>query len=274
MSFIGYIESHKLQLCNLIFFIINFVVTALNNGSTYGKSNEEVSAEYQTLITPAGWAFAIWGIIFTLETIFSVWQLFIAKDSFLLQGVSWWFVSANIFQTLWDFAFAQEMLVLSAILLGGIALSLAVLCTKLIYFKLSQKSEAQALYVDFSFLTFGLHGGWTAVAFLLNVNVAIVGAGFSANFQLWAAGITLGLATLTGLWFILAVKNMAYGLALSWAFFGVAWNQAQASALLGEETATILSQVSFTLSAFLLLTSVMALLPYDTSRILGKMKTS
>lgn len=33
-----------------------------------------VSALYPTLFTPAGWAFSIWGLIFTLEGAFAVYQ--------------------------------------------------------------------------------------------------------------------------------------------------------------------------------------------------------
>lgn len=34
-----------------------------------------VSAAYPTLFTPAGWAFAIWGLIFIMEGVFAIYQL-------------------------------------------------------------------------------------------------------------------------------------------------------------------------------------------------------
>jgi len=34
-----------------------------------------VSEEYTAIVTPAGWAFAIWSVIFTGEGIFAVWQV-------------------------------------------------------------------------------------------------------------------------------------------------------------------------------------------------------
>lgn len=43
---------------------------AVNVGSNlgwFGKTNAEVSAEWPVPITPAGWAFSIWGIIFLLQ---------------------------------------------------------------------------------------------------------------------------------------------------------------------------------------------------------------
>ena len=41
-----------------------------------GSSNSEISAKYPTLVTPSGWAFSIWGIIFLSEGASVVWQLF------------------------------------------------------------------------------------------------------------------------------------------------------------------------------------------------------
>jgi len=38
-------------------------------------SSHIVSAAYPTLFTPAGWAFAIWGLIFIMEGVFAVYQL-------------------------------------------------------------------------------------------------------------------------------------------------------------------------------------------------------
>ena len=64
-------------------------------------------------------------------------------------------------QAAWSIAFAQESFILSAVLLSGIALSLAVGVASLSSFKV----EAEKFYFSIPFWTvhfpIGLHGGWT-----------------------------------------------------------------------------------------------------------------
>ena len=45
-----------------------------------GKTNKEISALHPTLVTPAGWAFAIWGPIFIGEAANALWQCFAPDD--------------------------------------------------------------------------------------------------------------------------------------------------------------------------------------------------
>ena len=49
-----------------------------NSGGINGKTVGELSDEYANLFTPAGYAFAIWGIIFIGLIVFSVNQLILA----------------------------------------------------------------------------------------------------------------------------------------------------------------------------------------------------
>eukprot|EP00638_Chattonella_subsalsa_P001035 CAMPEP_0117747374 /NCGR_PEP_ID=MMETSP0947-20121206/8465_1 /TAXON_ID=44440 /ORGANISM="Chattonella subsalsa, Strain CCMP2191" /LENGTH=294 /DNA_ID=CAMNT_0005564799 /DNA_START=32 /DNA_END=916 /DNA_ORIENTATION=+ len=269
------ITCSLLRWSNLVFYVINAIIT-FTNGYLYGESVDQLSDKYNTLITPSGWAFSIWGIIFTLEGTFAVWQLFQpAKDVLLNDAVSWWWVSACIFQSAWNFAFSEEAFILSAFMLGGIAVSLGVLCIRLATIKFRPGAPSisvlERLLLHFSF---GLHGGWTAVAFLLNVNLCLVAKGYSAHQQLVAAGISIGIATLAGLWFSVAAKNMGYGLAVSWAFFGTAMNQTQTSELLGERIAEKITYISLTLSALMLISSFFSLLPYDEAKFFGIKKES
>ena len=49
---------------NILAFAINVVVTyGIGVGGILDlPTNDELSAKYQTLVTPIGWAFAIWGV--------------------------------------------------------------------------------------------------------------------------------------------------------------------------------------------------------------------
>ena len=89
--------------------ILNAVAFAVNVVFTYGigvlgignlPNNNEVSEKYQTLVTPAGWAFAIWALIFIMQFVFVVVQLLpkYSSSPLVLTGVRYWYVFTCLFQ--------------------------------------------------------------------------------------------------------------------------------------------------------------------------------
>lgn len=88
------------------FATLNILAFALNACETAGigpfsirfnenQDNASISAKYQTIITPHGIAFSIWGIIFLMEAIFCLVTLFntrMRSNSLVIEGVSYWFV--------------------------------------------------------------------------------------------------------------------------------------------------------------------------------------
>ena len=65
-----------LNYLNLIGYIINVFFTFLLVPVFGIPDNAELSEKYQTILTPAGYAFAIWGVIFVAEGIFAIAQMF------------------------------------------------------------------------------------------------------------------------------------------------------------------------------------------------------
>ncbi|MDQ3039418.1 MAG: hypothetical protein M3Q51_07415, partial [Pseudomonadota bacterium] len=47
----------------------------LSNNGTFGPDNGTISDQYPTLLVAAGYAFAIWGLIFLLDIAYGIWQL-------------------------------------------------------------------------------------------------------------------------------------------------------------------------------------------------------
>lgn len=67
-----------------------------------GNPVGEQSADTQTLITPAGWAFAIWGPLYFGTIIFAVYQLLPRhRDSELVRRIGWHFALAVLGNALW-----------------------------------------------------------------------------------------------------------------------------------------------------------------------------
>ncbi|MCT4623836.1 MAG: tryptophan-rich sensory protein, partial [Schleiferiaceae bacterium] len=92
-----------------------------NTGGLTGKTVGELSAEYANLFTPAGYAFAIWGIIFLGLVVFSVNQLVLAfrggkHDESILQ-VGPWLIFTNLGNTAWLWFWLTEQTGLSVVVM-------------------------------------------------------------------------------------------------------------------------------------------------------------
>lgn len=67
-----------------------------------GSPVGEQSADTQTLITPAGWAFAIWGPLYFGTIAYAIWQLLPAqRDSVLVRRIGWHAAGAFLGNAVW-----------------------------------------------------------------------------------------------------------------------------------------------------------------------------
>lgn len=181
---------------------LNVVAFAINLAANFApapNTMDELSAKYQTLITPAGYAFSIWGLIFFAEIAFCVAQFLPAfRDSptaqqLVVGTIAYNFIVANLAQAGWVFAFMwYELIWLSLLCMVTIFVSLA----RIIYnqYQLSSADDDVSA-ADYWFLKFPvtIHFGWIAVATLVNTNVVIVSQGATAEVQYLAALVCLAM---------------------------------------------------------------------------------
>mmetsp|Transcript_33302 Transcript_33302/g.61916 ORF Transcript_33302/g.61916 Transcript_33302/m.61916 type:complete len:250 (-) Transcript_33302:228-977(-) len=194
-------------------FAAQTAITYLSQAGVFGKTNKDVSDKYFSLTTPAGYAFAIWGAIFTWEGVFVVGQCL--RSTLTPELLGWW-LSANVFQSLWTFAFAQEQITLSAVMLTGIAASMLG-CV------FSAKDQS-ILYVSGPL---ALHAGWVTVAALLNWNLVLVSNDVPIQAQALAAYGTIGAATLAGAAMLYYEESVPYAFSIAWALLAVNFSQAK-----------------------------------------------
>ncbi len=158
--------------------------TGIINGNTMGS----LSAEYYNLFTPAGYAFAIWGIIFLGLLIFSGYQLYQAfgpkNDLDFLQKSGYWFFIANLANVFWVFTWLNEFTGLSVLLMFLILFSLI----KMILNTNMERWDAPINIVAFSWWPICLYSGWIAVAAIANVSAYLAKIGWDAPFfseEIW-----------------------------------------------------------------------------------------
>lgn len=165
----------KLAIINLLSVI---VVIAVNyyaqifkiNGVTVG----EVSNKYDTLFTPAGYAFAIWGVIFLAILGFALFQVrrafFSKKDSPFIEQTGYWFAIANLCNAAWVIAFSYEILWLSVILIFALFVSLM----KIVFRTNMERWDAPIEVIAFVWWPICFYSGWIAVASIANVAAFLV----------------------------------------------------------------------------------------------------
>ena len=130
-----------------------------------GKSNVEVSKQFDTLLTPDGWAFSIWSVIFIGEALGLV---YLCNVQSTLTGVLVPFMYATLFQSLWSIAFSRELLLASALILTFISYSLYQCCNELQVAQLTVFGQLLIAY------PIRIHWAWSTAAALVNWNMFLV----------------------------------------------------------------------------------------------------
>jgi len=186
----------------VVAYIVNAAFTFASSFGAFGPDNTELSFKYTLLLTPAGFAFAIWGPIFIWEGVFAALQLLPQfRGSKIVELATPGWIVACISQSAWSVVFAQELLLFACVCMLGILaglVSIAVLTDGLAM----TWSEYFALRAPIS-----LHMGWIIAASALNVNVVAGGARASPETLLGMAVASIGVICVLAAIFALVMKS-------------------------------------------------------------------
>ena len=222
------INTTILKWLNIIAFVLMILVNGLAGSTTIlgGKNTAEISDSNPTLITPAGYVFSIWGVIYILLGIFIVFQALpseVGED--FQRRVGLLFVLSSLLNIVWLFLWQFEYLSLSLILMF---LLLATLILTYMRLKIGKNAvslrEKLAVHVPFS-----VYLGWITIASIANVAVTLVSLewdGFGISPETWATLIII-VALLITLLVIITRRDVAYGLVIIWALVGIATKQSE-----------------------------------------------
>ncbi|MDQ1279165.1 MAG: hypothetical protein QG670_425 [Thermoproteota archaeon] len=215
------------------------LVNGLAGGTSIigGKNTAQISNSNLTLITPAGYVFSIWGIIYVLLGIFIVYQALPSQQgNDYQQKIGVLFILSSIFNIVWLFLWQFEYLVFSVALmfLLLITLILIYLCLNIGKTKISMR-ERLAVHLPFS-----VYLGWITIASIANVAVTLVSLGwngFGISGLTWATIITIVILLITSI-MVVTRKDVAYSLVIIWALIGISVGQG------GNQTVVLLIQAS------------------------------
>lgn len=181
------------------------------NGLTTG----EVSDSFENLFAPAGLTFSIWGLIYLLLGLYSLYQAGLFRDNNrrvkLLNSVGIIFSISSIANAAWIFSWHYKVLSLSILLMLVILISLITIVKKI---------NKEKLFIS---LPFSIYFGWITVATIANITAFLVDIGwnrFGISEVFWTITIII-VGAIIAIVTILKNRDFAYGLVIIWAYAGI-----------------------------------------------------
>jgi hypothetical protein len=200
----------------------------------FGPTNGALSDRYPTLVVAAGYAFAIWGLIFLLDVVFGVWQFSSRRGADgVLPTLRLPAALGFALTALWMPVFSQQWFWLALLIIWG---SLA--CLALCAVRLSRDPAPEVGQRWFAWLPLSLHAGWLSLAAILNTAQVIVAYRLLPTDDMLGWSVVL-FALSAVLLLVLNQRmrgNLAYAAAAVWALAAVYAKQS-VSDLAGAQTA-------------------------------------
>ena len=209
--------NHGLQAvnyANLVGYLANIAVVFGSTAIAGLPDNGTQSRKYQTLVTPAGWAFSIWGIIFTTQLIWTVAQLVLpafgssSQVVVVVKGVGYSYLLACLAQCVWTVAFGLEKITLSMIAMICILIPLLRILKQMAAIREEGRGRNDD---DNNYdcwwwwcllqFPFEIHAAWIMAATLVNLNVVAVAQHASAIVQIILAMTSLVVLVLVGMYY-------------------------------------------------------------------------
>lgn len=189
------------------------------SGRLGGMETGAISDKYPTLITPAGYAFAIWSLIYVGLIAFSVYQA-LPKNAGKFSDLRRIYILSCAANCAWLYFWHQEMLAVCVavifILLGTLAF-------------INVKLKTTAALADFWLVKFpfGLYFGWVTTAAILNAAIALVylKVQMSSSIAVFSGAALILTATILGVIIRFQLNNVFYPLAIAWALTAIAVKQ-------------------------------------------------
>ena len=223
------------MIVNTLSLVFALVLNGLAGSGVFGgRSVGDVSAQYETLITPAGYAFAIWGLIYLLLILFVVYQ-WVAwlrnREDTALKHTGLWFALGNLANGLWIVAWLNEYMGLSVVLIFLLLISLIVLTFRLrlvIW-------DAPVRIIAFVWWPIVFYLGWIVVASVANVSVYLVSINWQGGILSPLSWALVMIVIATAIYLLLVfTRNMREAALLGvWAFIAIAVRQGSAHPAIG-----------------------------------------
>ncbi|WP_332650180.1 tryptophan-rich sensory protein [Lysinibacillus sp. 54212] len=178
-----------------------------------GKTTGEISNEVDVLFTPAGYVFAIWGLIYILLGIWLFQQLRLPTDEVSRYRIDLFLITC-LYNIAWLLSWHYNYFLISVVVMICLLLSLIII----------YRSYPAGDYRLSDRLPFSVYLGWISVALMANISYVLKYYGWNGwgiSEQTWAQ-ILLLLATLLAFYIRVKNRDILFSFVVIWAFIGIA----------------------------------------------------
>jgi translocator protein len=196
--------------------VFNFLAAT---GRLNGVDTGAISAKYPTPVTPSGYAFSIWSLIYVGLIAFSIWQALPAnRDRF--SNIRSFYILSCALNCGWLYMWHSDQIAVCSLLLFLLAVVLFFINLYL------RRTEGAGDYW-FVKAPFGIYFGWVTAATLVNFAILLVYWRVELSPGAWT-GISVGLilvAAILGVVLRIRLNNYLYPLAIAWALAAIGVKQ-------------------------------------------------
>ncbi len=188
-------------------------------GRLNGVMTNEVSDKYPTILTPAGYAFSIWGLIYFGLIAFTIYQLLPSK-LVRLRSVRLLYIVSCVLNCAWLYAWHSYAIGICVILIFALLATLALINIKL-------KNADSARDALFTKAPFGIYFGWVTAASIVNFVIYLRSIDVQMTASAWniLGCIFIAAALIAAVIVRVKIRNFLYPLAVAWAATGIAIEQ-------------------------------------------------
>jgi hypothetical protein len=199
--------------------LVNFLANYLPfNGIT----TAEVSDALRIFFAPAGYVFAIWGVIYLGLIAFAFYQAQPeAKNAPWLDKTLPAFALASVANMVWLFMWHYQQITVSVLVMLVLLASLMAIYHQLEVGKYPVSAKSYWMV----HAPFSLYLGWISVATIANISGALWSVnwnGFGVEAQMWTV-IMIAVAGALGLLMLYKKRDVVFAAVIVWALFGIFW---------------------------------------------------
>ena len=213
------------QWFNVVAIVVTLAVNILANTVPFnGQNTGEISDRFKVYFVPAGYVFAIWGVIYLGLIAFAIFQALPSQaENPRLRRLGYLFAIANLANAIWLFFWHYNQFVMSLFamltLLGLLIATYLILeigCTRV--------SAGERWMIQ---LPVSVYLGWISVATIANVSDVLYYLqwnGFGIKPESWAV-LMLAVAVILAVMMALSRRDVAFLLVFLWSFIGIGIKQ-------------------------------------------------
>ncbi|MEP6704326.1 MAG: TspO/MBR family protein [Acidobacteriota bacterium] len=207
-----------------------------------GSDTAAISAKYPTLLTPAGYAFSIWSLIYLGSICFSIYQI-LPANLFRFRGVRSFYIASCALNCAWLYFWHREQIVICFVVIMALWATLAVIC-----YQVRDPESLRDTWIAKA--PFGLYFGWVTAAMLVNLSILLKfqKVAFSPSAESTLSVLLILAAAGCAILVRVRLTNYFYPLAIAWALTAVAVKQSGQTAIVSAAAAGVVACLIASLS--------------------------